>query len=101
MGLQAAGLNPDSSVYKDGRAALLQHLKASIKRESTCDMADLTAVGRPKNDTEKNVIEKGVELILSTQKSDGGWAMMGLKQTDPELSSILGFVFKKCVNMLK
>lgn len=93
--LKAIGVNSDNKVFKDGRAALLQHLKDSIENRSTFDMADLTAVGSPKTDLEQEVIRHGIELIIQTQNEDGGWAPIGSKKSDPELSSILAFVVKK------
>jgi hypothetical protein len=94
-GLRAAGVNSDNKVYTDGRAALYQHLKDSIETRSTFDMADLLAAGSPKTDLEKDVIRGGIELIIQSQNEDGGWAPIGSKKSDPELSSILAFVVKK------
>jgi squalene cyclase len=94
-GLRAAGVNSDNEVYTDGRAALYQHLKDAIEAKSTFDMADLLAAGVPKTDLEKEVIQSGIELIIQSQKDDGGWAPLGSKKSDPELSSILAFVVKK------
>lgn len=94
-GLRAAGVNSDNKVYTDGRAALYQHLKDSIETRSTFDMADLLATGSPKTDLEKDVIRSGIELIIQSQNEDGGWAPIGSKKSDPELSSILAFVVKK------
>lgn len=96
QGLKAAGVNSENKVYEDGRAALFQHLKDSIEAGSTFDMADLTAVGSPKTDLERDVIRDGISLIIETQNKDGGWAPIGTKKSDPELSSILAFVVKKC-----
>ncbi len=93
--LKAVSVNSDSKVLEDGKAALYQHLKDSIENKSTFDMADLTAVGSPKTDLEKEVIREGIELIVQTQNKDGGWAPIGTKKSNPELSSILGFVLKK------
>ncbi len=95
QGLEAFGISSDNKVYQDGRAALLQHLKDSVKNQSTFDMADLTAVGKPNSDPEKEVIRGGIELIVQSQNEDGGWAPIGSKKSDPELSSILSFVAKK------
>jgi hypothetical protein len=95
LGLKAVGVNSDNKVYQDGRAALLQHLKDSVETGSTFDMADLTAVGKPKSDLENQVIRGGMELIIRSQNEDGGWAPLGSKKSDPELSSILVFVAKK------
>lgn len=94
-GLKAVGINSDNKVYQDGRAALLQHLKDSVESESTFDMMDLTSVGKPTTDLEKEVIRGGVELIIRSQNEDGGWAPLGFKKSDPELSSILVFVANK------
>jgi len=94
-GLRAAGVNSDNEVYTDGRAALYQHLKDAIEAKSTFDMADLLAAGTPKTDLEKEVIQSGIELIIQSQKDDGGWTPLGSKKSDPELSSILAFVVKK------
>ncbi|MFW9926186.1 MAG: prenyltransferase/squalene oxidase repeat-containing protein, partial [Candidatus Thorarchaeota archaeon] len=84
QGLKAAGVKPDNKVYEDGRAALFQHLKDSIENGSTSDMADLTAVGAPKTDLEREVIGDGIQLIVQTQNKDGGWALIGTKKSDPE-----------------
>jgi squalene cyclase len=94
-GLRAAGVTSDNKVYKDGRAALYQHLKDSIESRSTLDMADLTSAGIPTTDQERNVIRGGIELIVQTQNTDGGWSPIGTKKSNPELSSILAFVVKK------
>ena len=95
LGLKAIGITSDNKVYQDGRAALLQHLKDSVESGSTFDMADLTAVGTPKSELEREVIHGGLELIIQSQKEDGGWTPIGYKKSDPELSSILVFVVKK------
>ncbi len=95
-GLRAAGVDSKKRVYKDARAALFQHLKDALENKSTDDMIDLTAVCPPETDKEKNVIKGGLELILESQDKGGGWALMGSKKSDAELSSILGFVLKKC-----
>ncbi|MHA1964832.1 MAG: prenyltransferase/squalene oxidase repeat-containing protein [Candidatus Thorarchaeota archaeon] len=95
LALKAVGTNSENKVYRDGRAALLQHLKDSIENNSTFDMADLTAVGKPQSDLEKEVIRGGVELIIQSQNEDGGWLPLGSKKSDPELSSILAFVANK------
>lgn len=93
--LRAVGINSDNKVLEDGKAALFQHLKDSIENKSTLDMTDLSVVGSPKTDLEREVIREGIELIVQTQNKDGGWAPIGSKKSDPELSSILGFVLKK------
>ena len=95
LGLRAIGINSDNKVYRDGRAALLQHLKEAVESKSTFDMADLTAVGKPESNLEASVIRSGLELIVQSQNEDGGWAPLGFKKSDPELSSILSFVFLK------
>jgi squalene cyclase len=95
LGLKAVGIESDNKVYQDGRAALLQHLKDSVENRSTFDMADLTAVGKPTSELEKEVLRNGVELIIQSQNEDGGWAPLGSKKSDPELSSILTLVAKK------
>jgi hypothetical protein len=94
--LRAAGIENNNKVIEDGRAALLQHLKKSVEIGSTCDMVDLAAIGELNENAEKNLMKKGMDLIVSTQNSDGGWSMIGSKKSDPELSSILGFVVKTC-----
>ena len=93
--LKAVSVSSDSKVIEDGKAALYQHLKDSIENKSTFDMADLLAVGSPKTDLEKEVIRNGIELIVQSQNKDGGWAPIGTKKSNPELSSILSFVLKK------
>jgi len=95
LGLKAMGINSENKVYQDGRAALFQHLKDAVENKSTFDMMDLTAVGKPKTELEEEVIRSGVELIIQSQNEDGGWAPIGTKKSDPELSSILSFVVKK------
>ncbi|MFW9788571.1 MAG: prenyltransferase/squalene oxidase repeat-containing protein [Candidatus Thorarchaeota archaeon] len=95
LGLKAVGINSDNKVYQDGRAALLQHLKDAVESGSTFDMADLTAVGKPQTDLENEVIRNGIELIIQSQNDDGGWAPLGTKKSDPELTSILQFVAQK------
>ena len=95
-GLKAAGVDSKKKVFKDARAALFQHLKDALVNKSTDDMVDLTAVCPPETDKEHNVIMGGLELILESQEKNGGWALTGSKKSDTELSSILGFVLKKC-----
>jgi len=94
--LKAIGVNSNSKVYKDGRAALLQRLKTSVENELTCDMVDLHSVGPPGTEKERELIKNGVGLIVSSQNPDGGWRIMGAKKSDPELSSILAFVVSNC-----
>lgn len=95
-GLSAVGVSRDHKVYTDGRAALMQHLKRCIEVRSLCDMADLPAVGRPESQLESEVIRKGLEFIIESQQEDGGWAPLGSKKSDPELTSILAYVVKEC-----
>jgi len=94
--LVAAGIDSQNKVYNDGRAALMQHLKRSLEQKSTQDMVDLVAVCAPKSELEREVIRKGIELVLTTQNKDGGWSQMGSKKSDPELTSLLAFAIKKC-----
>ncbi|NHJ13155.1 MAG: hypothetical protein EAX95_05725 [Candidatus Thorarchaeota archaeon] len=95
-GLASAGVKPDSKVYVNARAALFQHLKDSVESASTHDMMDLTAVGSPQNEKEREVINSGLQLILGSQRNDGGWALLGSKKSDPELSSIFALVLNRC-----
>jgi len=95
LALKCVGINLENKVYQDGRAALLQHLKDAVESKSTFDMADLMAVGSPKSELEKEVVRGGIELIIQSQNEDGGWAPIGSKKSDPELSSILSFVARK------
>ncbi|TXT55115.1 MAG: hypothetical protein BAJATHORv1_40024 [Candidatus Thorarchaeota archaeon] len=90
--LQVMGVNSDHKVYKDARAALLQHLKSSVETKSTLDMVDLLSVGEPKDDLEKRLMGTAVELIKESQNKDGGWSQLGSKKSDPELSSLLAYV---------
>jgi len=98
--LIAVGVDAEHKVYKDGRAALMQHLKRSLEQKSTQDMVDLVAVCAPKAELERDVIRKGIELVLSTQNKDGGWSQMGSKKSDPELTSLLAFAIKKCASTM-
>lgn len=95
LALDCVGIDFDNKVYQDGRAALLQHLKDAVENKSTFDMADLTAVGIPNSELENEVIRGGLELIIQSQNEDGGWAPLGSKKSDPELTSILSFVANK------
>ena len=95
LALDCVGIDSKNKVYQDGRAALLQHLKDSVENKSTFDMADLTAVGKPNSELENEVIRGGLELIIQSQNEDGGWAPLGSKKSDPELTSILSFVANK------
>ena len=97
LALKAVGINSENKVYQDGRAALLQHLKDSVENKSTFDMADLIAVGTPKSELEQEIISGGMELITQSQNEDGGWAPLGSRKSDPELSSILAFVATKLI----
>ena len=94
--LKAIGVNSNNKVYKDGRAALLQRLKASVKNKFTCDMVDLLSVGPPGTEKERELIKNAVGLVVSSQNPDGGWRIMGAKKSDPELSSILAYVVSGC-----
>ncbi len=94
--LKAIGVNSNNKVYKDGRAALLQRLKASVKNKLTCDMVDLLSVGKPGTEKERELVKNAVGLVVSSQNPDGGWRIMGAKKSDPELSSILAFVVSRC-----
>jgi squalene cyclase len=94
--LIASGVESDHKVYESGRAALLHHLKNSLETNSHLDMVDLIAVGSPKNEKERAVLNDGLNLISTTQNEDGGWSQIGVKKSDPELSSILAFVVKRC-----
>jgi hypothetical protein len=95
-GLQAVGVDSDHRVMVDARAALMQHLKECVESESTFDMADLPAIGTPVSGLEKQVLQDGLKLIIETQNEDGGWAPFGTKKSDPELTSILVVVLRKC-----
>ncbi|MGY5857798.1 MAG: prenyltransferase/squalene oxidase repeat-containing protein [Candidatus Thorarchaeota archaeon] len=99
-GLHAIGVNSDNKVYVDGRAALLQHLSDCLETGSIFDMADLTAIGKPLSEQEKEILTNGVELIVKSQSEDGGWIPIGTKKSDPELSSILMVEFKKANDLL-
>jgi hypothetical protein len=59
-------------------------------------MVDLVAVCDAKSEQERNIIRKGIELVLSTQSKDGGWCQMGIKKSDPELTSLLVYAVMKC-----
>ncbi len=93
--LQAVGVDENDKVYRDGRAALFHHLQSAVESGSTCDMVDLLAIDEPKNKREAEVIRNGIKIIIESQNADGGWSHIGTKKSDPELSSILGFVLKK------
>ena len=95
-GLDAIGIAHDHKVYRDARAALMQHLKGCLEAKSLFDMADLTAIGKPESDLESSLIKQSLQFILESQREDGGWAPTGSKKSDPELSSILGLVLKRC-----
>jgi len=99
-GLQAIGVSSDNKVFVDGRAALLQHLSDSIETNSIFDMADLTAIGKPSNEKEKNILTSGIELIINSQSEDGGWFPIGAKKSDPELSSILLLEHKRALDLV-
>jgi hypothetical protein len=95
-GLDAVGVAHDHRVYRDARAALMQHLKECLETKSLFDMADLTAIGKPESDLESSLTRQSLEFIIASQREDGGWAPMGSKKSDPELSSILALVLKRC-----
>jgi hypothetical protein len=99
-GLKAIGVNSGNKEYVDGRAALLHHLSECLETKSIFDMADLTAIGSPKTEKERDILENGIELIINSQKEDGGWAPIGSKKSDPELSSILILEFKNAHDLL-
>ncbi|TFG34161.1 hypothetical protein EU527_04745 [Candidatus Thorarchaeota archaeon] len=99
-GLKAIGVPKDHKVYINGRAALLQHLSNCLASKSIFDLADLTAFGKPESDREKEILKNGIELIIQTQNSDGGWIPPGAKKSDPELSSILLLEYKKANELL-
>jgi hypothetical protein len=100
LGLRAMGINSDNKVFEDGRVALLQHMKNSLEAKSIFDVVDLTAIGKPKSDIEREILKNGLELIIQTQNQDGGWIPLGAKKSDPELSSKLVFEFKRARELL-
>ncbi|MGY5878617.1 MAG: prenyltransferase/squalene oxidase repeat-containing protein [Candidatus Thorarchaeota archaeon] len=99
-GLHAIGVNSDNKVYVDGRAALLQRLSDCLEAGSIFDMADLTAIGKPVTAKETEILKTGIELIVNSQKEDGGWVPIGTKKSHPELSSILMLEFKKANDLM-
>ncbi len=99
-GLRAVGVDTDNKVYVNGRVALLQHLSECLETGSIFDMADLTAIGKPQSEKEKQILKNGIELIINSQKEDGGWVPLGAKKSDPELSSILTLEFKMAHDLL-
>ena len=100
LGLHAVGVESNNKVIVDGRVALLQHLSNCLETKSICDLADVTAIRKPKTAKEKEIIENSIELIVVSQKEDGGWAPIGSKKSDPELSSVLLLEFKRAQNLL-
>lgn len=100
LGLRAVGIDSNSKVFDDGRAALLQHMKNSLEAKSIFDVVDLTVIGKPKSDLEREVLKNGIELIIQTQNTDGGWVPLGAKKSDPELSSKLVLEFKRAKELL-
>ncbi|PNX50703.1 MAG: hypothetical protein BV458_12765 [Thermoplasmata archaeon M9B2D] len=100
LGLRAMGINSNNKVFEDGRAALLQHMKNSLEANSIFDVVDLTAIGKPKSELERNVLINGLALITQTQNKDGGWVPLGAKKSDPELSSKLVLEFKRAKELL-
>jgi hypothetical protein len=99
-GLHAIGVNSDNKVYVDGRVALLQHLNDCLETNSIFDMADLTAIGKPRTEKEKEILINGIELIINSQNKDGGWIPIGTKKSDPELSSILILEYKRALELI-
>jgi len=99
-GLRAVGVDTENKVYDNGRVALLQHLSESLETASIFDMADLTAIGKPQSEKETQILRNGIELIVNSQKEDGGWAPLGAKKSDTELSSILLLEVKMAHNLL-
>jgi len=100
LALHAVGVESDNKVIVDGRAALLQHLSNCLETKSICDLADVAAIGKPKTAKEKEIIQDSIELIVVSQKEDGGWAPIGSKKSDPELSSVLLLELKRAQNLL-
>ncbi len=100
LGLHAIGVESNNKVIVDGRAALLQHLNDSLESECIFDLVDVTAIGKPQTEKEKEIIRNGIELIVSSQQEDGGWAPLGSKKSDPELSSVLLLEFKRAHDLL-
>jgi hypothetical protein len=100
LGLEALGVDSTNKVFNDGRVALLQHMKNNIEAKSIFDVVDLTAIGKPNSELERNVLLKGLELIIDTQHNDGGWIPLGAKKSDPELSSKLVLELKRVKELL-
>ncbi len=100
LGLYAIGVESDNKIIVDARAALLQHLSDSLESDYIFDLVDVTAIGKPQTEKEKEIIRNGIELIVSSQQEDGGWAPLGSKKSDPELSSVLLLEFKRAHNLL-
>ncbi len=94
--LLAAGVDKNNEVYRNGRAALYQHLKRSVEAGYTYDMVDLIAVIPPESDPEREVIKRGVELIVRTQRNDGGWCLYGSTKSNPDLSAQLALAVARC-----
>ena len=99
-GLYAIGVESNNKIIVDARAALLQHLSDSLESECIFDLVDVTAIGKPQTEKEKEIIRNGIELIVSSQQEDGGWAPLGSKKSDPELSSVLLLEFKRAHDLL-
>ncbi|TFF94380.1 hypothetical protein EU546_04975 [Candidatus Thorarchaeota archaeon] len=95
-GLKAMGIAKDSKTYQDARAALFHHLHTSIEAGSTYDMVDLSVIDEVHSELEKQVVDKGFELVIESQNKDGGWTGPGLKKSNPELTSLLVFALKTC-----
>ncbi len=99
--LRAAGMSPKAKIYADGLAALYQHLKTAIESRSHADMVDLAVLDRTSTTQEADVIRRGIELIISTQNTDGGWSSPGSKKSDTELTSLLVYALNKCRRLVK
>ncbi len=94
--LIAVGLASDHKTYKNARAALFQHLKSSVEEKSMYDMIDLLAVAPPQTKQEKQVFKDAINLIIESQRNDGGWCVIGSKKSNPDLTAQLALVVKKC-----
>ena len=99
-GLYAIGVESNNKIIVDARAALLHHLSDSLESDCIFDLVDVTSIGKPQTEKEKAIIQNGIELIVSSQQEDGGWAPLGSKKSDPELSSVLLLEYKRAHNLL-
>jgi hypothetical protein len=59
-------------------------------------MVDLSAIDTVSSDIEQEVVNKGIELVIKSQNKDGGWTDLGMKKSNPELTSLLVFALKTC-----